>query len=88
MIHQLTVEAPAPDFELPEEFCSILIDHGLGKDLDNTIRQVLIKGVQDNYRYDDGRKRVRMSFINLTDRDGIHGRLADVICPVLWLHVS
>jgi pimeloyl-ACP methyl ester carboxylesterase len=27
-----------------------------------------------------------MATINLRDRDGLHGRLADVKCPVLWLH--
>ncbi|WP_405164603.1 alpha/beta hydrolase [Nocardia sp. NBC_01499] len=24
--------------------------------------------------------------MNLRDRDGLHGRLDDVRCPVLWLH--
>lgn len=27
-----------------------------------------------------------MATINLRDRDGLHGRLADVKCAVLWLH--
>jgi pimeloyl-ACP methyl ester carboxylesterase len=27
-----------------------------------------------------------MATINLRDRDGLHGRLSDVVCPVLWLH--
>ena len=27
-----------------------------------------------------------MAAINLRDRDGLHGRLFDVRCPVLWLH--
>ncbi|GAD98956.1 alpha/beta hydrolase fold family protein [Paecilomyces variotii No. 5] len=86
IIRQLTAEAPAPDFGLTEEFCNLLIDLGFGKDVDIAIRQALIKGVQENYRHEDGRKRARMSMINLSDRDGLHGRLADVICPVLWLH--
>ena len=29
-----------------------------------------------------------MAAINLRDRDGLHGRLFDVRCPVMWLHVS
>ncbi|KAJ9235241.1 hypothetical protein DTO169E5_6207 [Paecilomyces variotii] len=86
IIHQLTVEAPAPDFELTEQFCNLLIDMGFGREIDTTIRQTLIKGVQENYRHDDGRKRAWMSMINLSDRDGLHGRLADVMCSVLWLH--
>lgn len=27
-----------------------------------------------------------MAAINLRERDGLHGRLFDVRCPVLWLH--
>jgi pimeloyl-ACP methyl ester carboxylesterase len=27
-----------------------------------------------------------MAIINLRDRDGLHARLPDVKCPVLWLH--
>ena len=37
---------------------------------------------------DDGRRRARMAAINLRERDGLHGRLFDVECPVMWLHVS
>lgn len=29
-----------------------------------------------------------MAAINLRERDGLHGRLFDVTCPVMWLHVS
>ena len=27
-----------------------------------------------------------MAAINLRERDGLHGRLFDIRCPVLWLH--
>lgn len=27
-----------------------------------------------------------MAAINLSQRDGLHARLSDVACPVLWLH--
>ena len=27
-----------------------------------------------------------MAAINLRERDGLHGRLFDVKCPVMWLH--
>ena len=27
-----------------------------------------------------------MAAINLSERDGLHQRLSDVVCPVLWLH--
>lgn len=35
---------------------------------------------------DEGRKRILMAAINLRDRDGLHGRLGLVKCPVLWMH--
>ncbi len=34
---------------------------------------------------DAGRQRLRLSSINLRDRDGLHGRLDSVRCPVLWM---
>ena len=33
----------------------------------------------------DGGSRLRLSSINLRDRDGLHGRLDSVRCPVLWM---
>jgi pimeloyl-ACP methyl ester carboxylesterase len=45
----------------------------------------IIKG---NYSGDEGRKRMRMSGINLRDRDGLHMRLRDIKCPVLWIQGS
>lgn len=29
-----------------------------------------------------------MAAINLKERDGLHSRLSDVRCPVMWLHVG
>ena len=29
-----------------------------------------------------------MAAINLRERDTLHGRLFDVHCPVMWLHVG
>ena len=41
---------------------------------------------QKNYTGDAGRKLVRISSINLRDRDGLHSRLNSVRRPVLRLH--
>src|SRR6185369_16427282 len=41
-----------------------------------------------DFLIDIGRRRARMAAINLRERDGLHGRLFDVKCPVMWLHVS
>jgi pimeloyl-ACP methyl ester carboxylesterase len=45
-----------------------------------------VKEIQGNYQGDDGRRRARMAAINLSERDGLHSRLFDVRCPVMWLH--
>ena len=68
--------------------CDFLIDIGFGKNCPQETRDFWRKEIQANYQGDDGRKRARMAAINLRDRDGLHGRLFDVRCPVMWLHVS
>ena len=80
-----TMEA-TPDFEPYDDFCDFLIDVGFGKNCDSSLRAFLKKTIKSNYQGDDGRKRARMAAINLRERDGLHGRLFDVRCPVMWLH--
>ncbi|MCX2730650.1 alpha/beta hydrolase [Saccharopolyspora sp. NFXS83] len=49
-------------------------------------REFWLATYRANYAGDTGRRRLRTSTVNLRDRDGLHGRLDDVRCPVLWLH--
>jgi len=81
-----TSKTATPDFEPPEDYCNFLIDIGFGKDCAAETRALWVKTIQSNYKGDDGRRRIRMAAINLRDRDGLHPRLFDVRCPVLWLH--
>ena len=74
------------DFRPGNDFSDFLIDIGFGKDCDSSVRDFWRKEIANNYVGEEGRKRARMATINLRDRDGLHGRLADVVCPVLWLH--
>lgn len=76
------------NFEPGLDFSNFLIDIGFGKDCPKEARDYWNKEIQANYQGDDGRKRARMAAINLRERDGLHGRLFDIRCPVLWLHVS
>jgi pimeloyl-ACP methyl ester carboxylesterase len=78
--------APTPTFQPDEGYCNFLVDTGLGKNCDPSVRDFRIKKIRENYQGDDGRRRARMAAINLRERDGLHGRLFDVQCPVLWLH--
>ncbi|KAF2258262.1 alpha/beta hydrolase fold family protein [Lojkania enalia] len=75
-----------PDFEPSNEFCDFLIDVEFGKGCGGEVRQFWKKTIKSNYQGNDGRRRIRMAAINLRDRDGLHNRLWDVKCPVLWLH--
>ena len=87
-IDRWTTTKSTPDFEPDDGFCNFLIDVGFGKDCDKNIRDYWLKTIKSNYRGDEGRKRARMAAVNLRDRDGLHGRLFDIKCPVMWLHGS
>jgi len=80
------VKGPTPDFQPDEAYCNFLIDIGFGKDCPAKARDKWVETIQGNYRGDEGRRRLRMAAINLRDRDGLHPRLFDVTCPVMWLH--
>ncbi|KAI7268028.1 alpha/beta-hydrolase [Hortaea werneckii] len=81
-----TTNSATPDFEPGDEYCNFLIDTGFGKDCAAEARRYWINEIKANYRGDEGRRRLRMAAINLKERDGLHSRLFDVRCPVLWLH--
>ena len=85
-INQWTTNKTTPDFEPDNDYCNFLIDIGFGKNCPQSTRDYWIKTIKSNYQGDDGRRRARMAAINLRERDGLHGRLFDVRCPVMWLH--
>lgn len=85
-IDRWTTSKATPDFEPDDGFCNFLIDIGFGKNCDSSVRDFWKDQIKSNYQGDDGRKRARMAAINLRERDGLHGRLFDVRCPVMWLH--
>ncbi|KAI4743322.1 alpha/beta hydrolase fold family protein [Aureobasidium sp. EXF-12298] len=78
---------PSDDsFRPGNTFSDFLIDIGFGKSCPSSVRDFWRNEIANNYTGDEGRKRARMATINLRDRDGLHARLPDVKCPVLWLH--
>jgi len=85
-IDQWTSKTATPDFQPDLAYCDFLIDIGFGKGCPQETREFWRKTIQANYRGDDGRRRARMAAINLRERDGLHGRLFDIRCPVMWLH--
>ncbi|KAK5715854.1 hypothetical protein LTR17_016608 [Elasticomyces elasticus] len=85
-IEAWTTNDKTDDFEPHEDYANFLIDIGFGKDCPKDARAYWVKEIKANYKGDDGRRRIRMAAINLAQRDGLHARLSDVRCPVLWLH--
>lgn len=79
---------PTPDFVPTDDFGNFLVDSGFGPDCPADIKEYWIAHLKNTYKGDEGRKRMRMAAMALRDRDGLHLRAADVVCPVLWLHVS
>lgn len=77
-----------PEWVPSDEYCSGLAESGLGVNVSDENRSFWANKLRENYKGDEGRRRIRMCAINLRDRDGLHGRLDYVECPVLWLHGS
>ncbi|KAL4746641.1 hypothetical protein BDW72DRAFT_207167 [Aspergillus terricola var. indicus] len=84
-IEQWSSKDPTPDFAPDNDYCDVLINIGFN-DCSSEVREFWRSTIKQNYRGDDGRRRIRMAAINLAERNGLHLRLQDVQCPVLWLH--
>ena len=74
------------DWVVPDDFVAKLLDSGLGDTVTPDEHAFWLRTYRANYTGDAGRSRILVSAVNLRDRDGLHARLADVRCPVLWLH--
>jgi pimeloyl-ACP methyl ester carboxylesterase len=79
-------EPVGDDWVIPTELVDAVLKEGLGDDVSADERSFWHSTYQRNYTGDAGRARVRISSINLRDRDGLHGRLDAVRCPVLRMH--
>lgn len=73
------------DWVVPTDLVDAVLEAGFDADVDAETRAFWHATHQQNYAGDAGRRRLRTSSINLRDRDGLHGRLDEVRCPVLWL---
>lgn len=74
------------DWAVDGDFTDFILSAGIGGPSSEEQRRHWHQEHKRNYSGDAGRKRLRMSAINLRDRDGLHGRLGYVTCPVLWMH--
>lgn len=74
------------DWVMPTELVDAVLKEGFGENVPPEEREFWHATHQKNYAGDAGRERLRISTINLSDRDGLHNRLDSVRCPVLWMH--
>ncbi|MEU7230451.1 alpha/beta fold hydrolase [Streptomyces chrestomyceticus] len=78
-------EPVGDDWVVPDDVVDAVFTTAMGG-LPAEERAFWLAAYRANYAGDAGRRRLRLSTVNLRDRDGLHGRLDDVHCPVLWLH--
>lgn len=78
-------EPVGDDWVVPGELVDAVLGAGLGEDVPDAEREFWHRSLQHHYAGDEGRRRLRTCSVNLRDRDGLHGRLDAVRCPVLWL---
>ena len=74
------------DWVIPGELVDAVLHEGLGDAVTPDERAFWQATYAQHYVGDAGRRRLRTCAVNLRDRDGLHGRLDGVRCPVLWMH--
>lgn len=74
------------DWVVTDDYVTKLLESGLGDTVTPDEHAFWLDVYRANYTGDAGRRRLLVSAVNLRDRDGLHARLASVLCPVLWLH--
>ena len=85
-IKDLESAQPTPDWTPSDKLRELPIYTGFGQDIDKSVVDFWWNEYSRNYAGDAGRLRYKECAINLRDRDGLHARLFEVTCPVLWLH--
>ncbi|MEU6112980.1 alpha/beta hydrolase [Streptomyces sp. NPDC047117] len=78
-------EPVGEDWVVPDEVVDGVFDTAMGG-VSAEEREFWLTIYRANYAGDAGRHRLRLSTVNLRDRDGLHGRLDEVRSPILWLH--
>ena len=79
-------EPQGDDWVVDGGFTDFILSAGIGGPTSEAQRQHWHKVHRENYSGDAARRRLLMASINLRDRDGLHGRLRYITCPVLWMH--
>jgi hypothetical protein len=79
--------SPKLDFEPGDAYCDFLMEIGYGKSVTPELTQRWGQTLKETYSGDDGKRRICAAAVCLSTRDGLHKRLPQIRCPVLWLQV-
>ncbi|KKK25660.1 putative alpha/beta hydrolase [Aspergillus rambellii] len=80
-----TSETATPEFLVDDVWCGMVGGVGFGAFATEEVVEFWKQILQEVYRGDEGRKKVRMALNCLLERDGLLLRLRDIQCPVYWL---
>jgi hypothetical protein len=79
---------PTPDFVVDEVWRGMVASLGFSGTVTPETLSFWDQTLQEVYRGDEGRRKLRMALACLLERDGLLLRLRDIKCPVHWLHVG
>ena len=85
LVTSLTSKTAVNEFEPSDEYCTFFVNNMFGTDVDSDTRKLWTELIKKNYAGDAGRKRMREATVNLRERDGLHGRVPGIKCPLLWV---
>lgn len=85
-LRKLKSPTQTPEFVISDSLTQLAIESGFGADAEEATIRFWQQEMTKNYSGNDGRLRLRQAIINLRDRDGLHNRIPDVRCPILWMH--
>lgn len=84
-IESLQSVTDTPSFIPSDTFLELILRTGFN-DISDEHYDFWTQNLREVWSGDNGRRRARMCALNLRDRDGLHGRLFDIQCPVLRMH--
>ncbi|GLB10709.1 hypothetical protein AtubIFM57258_007118 [Aspergillus tubingensis] len=85
IIEDLQCIKRTPSFQPSDALAELIFKTGFN-DIPSEDYDFWVETLRRVWSGDDGRRRARMCVLNLRDRDGLHGRLFDIQCPVLRMH--
>ncbi|KAH6662393.1 hydrolase [Plectosphaerella plurivora] len=77
---------PTPDFVVDKVWCGMVASLGFSGTVAPETLAFWDQTLQEVYKGDEGRRKLRMALTCLLERDGLLLRLRDIKCPVHWLH--